>query len=67
MASSHVELRELGRRGSIKIEATTASVDNRDEHDCLDLLTRMAKRHGKSPKDCELLVKTGIRTEKFRL
>ena len=42
--ASRVELRELGRRGSTRVELTEASIDVRDEYDCLDLLARMAKR-----------------------
>lgn len=65
--ASRVELRELGRRGSTRVELTEASIDVRDEYDCLDLLARMAKRHGKRPSDCELIVKTGIRSKTYRL
>lgn len=65
--ASTVDLRELGRWGSTRIEQTEVSVDVRDEDACLDLLRRMAKRHGKRPSDCELIVKTGIRSERYRL
>lgn len=65
--ASRVELRELGRRGSTHVETTEAEVDSRDSDDCLDLLRRMAKRHGLKPTECELVVKTGWTARTYRL
>lgn len=65
--ASRVELRELTRYGSQHVETTQAEVDSRDSDDCLDLLRRMAKRRGKKPADCELVVKTGRHTERYRI
>lgn len=66
--ASTVVLRELLRRGTRTVErADNVAVDVRDEDDCLELLRRMAKRHGLKPTDCEINVKTGRHNKTYRM
>lgn len=65
---SRVVLRELLRRGTRHVEtAMDVDVDAKDEDDCLELLRRMAKRHGLKPTDCEIIVKTVRTTKTYRM
>jgi hypothetical protein len=66
---SRVELRRDNGKGNlihVKTDVNVA-VDVADEDECLELLKRMAKRHGLKPTECQLTVKTGRKWEHFRL
>jgi hypothetical protein len=55
-----VELRELKQHGKTRrLETTDVEVDANDADACVDLLRRMAKKHGKSAGDVEIQVRNG--------
>jgi hypothetical protein len=55
-----VELRELKQHGRTRrLETTDVEVDPTDAEACVELLRRMAKKHGKSAGDVEIHVRNG--------
>lgn len=66
---SRVVLRQDNGKGHLLHVKTdlNVAVDQGDEDECLDLLKRMAKRHGLKPTECELTVKTGTKSRSYRL
>lgn len=65
---ARVELRELVKRGRNHLEtAPNVSIDATDEDACVALLRTMARKHGKSPANCEISVKSGTRAKTYRI
>lgn len=60
-------LREVTRHNRLVKRVDGVLVDARDEDDCEELLRRLAKQHGVKAGDCELTVKSGITTRKYRV
>jgi hypothetical protein len=55
-----VEVRELKPHGKMRrLEKTDVEVDPSDAEACVDLLRRLAKKHGKSAGDVEIHVQNG--------
>jgi hypothetical protein len=65
---ARVELRELVKRGKKHLETSrNVAIDATDEDACVDLLKRMAKKHGVDAGACEISVKSGTRAKTYRI
>jgi hypothetical protein len=49
------------------VETAEAMVDANDEYGCEGLLIQMARRNRRAPASCELQVKSGRTTRKYRV
>jgi hypothetical protein len=49
------------------VESADYDVDSKDEDGCLELLRRIAKRHGVKATDCQITVKTVRTTKTYRM